>query len=62
MQVVRNVTASPKGEKPSVEKKVQENVKTDNTTLVMEGVIMIPPDYNIIDAVPFKLIGTVPDM
>lgn len=27
MQVVRNVTASPKGEKPSVEKKVQENVK-----------------------------------
>ena len=25
MQVVRNVTANPKGEKPSVEKKVQEN-------------------------------------
>ena len=27
MQVVRNVTASPKGEKPSVEKKVQERTR-----------------------------------
>ena len=62
MQVVRNVTASPKGEKPSVEKKVQENVKTDNTTDGYGDRYNDTADYNIGDAVPFKLIGTVPDM
>lgn len=62
MQVVRNVTASPKGEKPSVEKKVQENVKTDNTTDGYGERYNDTADYNIGDAVPFKLIGTVPDM
>ena len=62
MQVVRNVTATPKGEKPSVEKKVQENVKTDNTTDGYGERYNDTADYNIGDAVPFKLIGTVPDM
>lgn len=62
MQVVRNVTATPKGEKPSVEKKVQENVKTDNTTGGYGDRYNDTADYNIGDAVPFKLIGTVPDM
>lgn len=62
MQVVRNVTASPKGEKPSVEKKVQENVKTDNTTGGYGDRYNDTADYSIGDAVPFKLIGTVPDM
>lgn len=62
MQVVRNVTAIPKGEKPSVEKKVQENVKTDNTTDGYGDRYNDTADYNIGDAVPFKLIGTVPDM
>ena len=62
MQVVRNVTATPKGEKPSVEKKVQENVKTDNTTGGYGDRYNDTADYNIGDPVPFKLIGTVPDM
>ena len=62
MQVVRNVTANPKGEKPSVEKKVKENVKTNNTTGGYGTQYNDTADYSIGDVVPFKLIGTVPDM
>ena len=62
MQVVRNVTANPKGEKPSVEKKVQENVKDTNTTGDYGTRYNDTADYSIGDVVPFKLIGTVPDM
>ena len=62
MEVVGNVTATPKSDKPSVEKKVQENVKTDNTTDGYGDRYNDTADYNIGDAVPFKLIGTVPDM
>lgn len=62
MQVVRNVTATPKGEKPSVEKKVKENVKTKDTTGDYGTQYNDTADYSIGDAVPFKLIGTVPDM
>ena len=62
MEVVGNVTATPKGEKPSVEKKVQENTKTENTTDVYGDKYNDTADYSIGDAVPFKLIGTVPDM
>lgn len=62
MEVVGNVTATPKGEKPSVEKKVQENVKVKNTTSIYGEKYNDTADYSIGDAVPFKLIGTVPDM
>lgn len=62
MEVVGNVTARLKGEKPSVEKKVQENVKVDNTTGNYGDKYNDTADYSIGDAVPFKLIGTVPDM
>ena len=62
MEVVKDVTAAPKGEKPSVEKKVQENVKDTNTTGDYGTRYNDTADYSIGDAVPFKLIGTVPDM
>lgn len=62
MEVVGNVTAAPKGNKPSVEKKVQENVKVENTTSIYGDKYNDTADYSIGDAVPFKLIGTVPDM
>ncbi len=62
MEVVGNVTATPKGDKPSVEKKVQENVKVNNTTGDYGDKYNDTADYSIGDAVPFKLIGTVPDM
>lgn len=62
MEVVGNVTATPKSDKPSVEKKVQENTKTANTTGVYGERYNDTADYSIGDSVPFKLIGTVPDM
>ena len=62
MKVVKDVIAAPKGEKPSVEKKVQENVKDTNTTGNYGTRYNDTADYSIGDAVPFKLIGTVPDM
>ena len=60
MEVVGNVTATPKSDKPSVEKKVQENTKTANTTGVYGERYNDTADYSIGDSVPFKLIGTVP--
>lgn len=62
VKVAENITIDPKSDKPSVEKKVQENVKTENTTGGYGDRYNDTADYNIGDAVPFKLIGTVPDM
>ena len=62
VKVAENITIDPKSDKPSVEKKFQENVKTDNTTDGYGDRYNDTADYNIGDAVPFKLIGTVPDM
>ena len=60
MQVVKDVDVTPKGEKPSVEKKVKENQKYGDGGYGA-GYNDVA-DYNIGDTVPFKLIGTVPDM
>lgn len=61
VEVVDNVTISPKSDKPSVEKKVKENVKY-NVDGGYGTQYNDTADYSIGDAVPFKLIGTVPDM
>ncbi|MDD6324897.1 MAG: SpaH/EbpB family LPXTG-anchored major pilin [Lachnospiraceae bacterium] len=61
MQVVKNVEVEPKGDKPSVEKKVKENVKGVTGNEYGDGYNDVA-DYNIGDAVPFHLIGRVPDM
>lgn len=61
MKVVGNVTATPKGEKPSVEKKVEENTKYTEDGGYGAKYNDVA-DYNIGDSVPFHLIGTVPDM
>lgn len=51
LQVVGNITIRAKTDAPTVEKKVQEG-----------GADKDAADYNIGDAVPFRLIGSVPDM
>ena len=56
------ITITAKVDKPSVEKKVQENVKTDNTTGNYGDRYNDTADYNIGDNVPFRLYGTVIDM
>lgn len=56
------VTPEAKTDKPSVEKKVKENNKIENTTGDFGTQYNDVADYNIGDEVPFKLIGTVPDM
>ena len=61
MKVVGNVTAEPKGEKPSVEKKVEENTKYDSDGGYGKKYNDVA-DYNIGSKVPFKLIGSIPDM
>lgn len=62
LKVVGNVEVTPKTDTPSVEKKVKEN----STKYSSDGGYGIGyndvADYNIGDAVPFKLIGTVPNM
>lgn len=55
------VTIKAKGEYPTVEKKVKENTKYTSDGGYGAG-YNDTADYNIGDAVPFKLIGTVPDM
>lgn len=62
VKIVKDVTIAPKSEKPSVEKKVQENVKTENTTGEYGDKYNDTADYNIGDAVPFRLYGKVIDM
>ncbi len=60
LQVTTDVTIGNKTDKPSVEKKVKENTKASTETTYGEGYNDVA-DYNIGDAVPFKLIATVPD-
>lgn len=59
--VVNDVTVNPKTGYPTVEKKVKENVKYNQDGGYGEH-YNDTADYNIGDAVPFKLIGTIPDM
>lgn len=61
VQVVGSATVESKHSFPTVEKKVKENVKTIADTSYGDGYNDVA-DYNIGDAVPFHLIGTVPDM
>lgn len=61
LQVTGNVSITQKTDRPSVEKKVLEN----NQYTLDEGFgagYNDVADYNMGDAVPFHLIGTVPDM
>lgn len=60
LQVVGSIDIQVKTDAPSVEKKVQEDDKCDDIAYG-EGYNDVA-DYNIGDQVPFKLIGTVPDM
>lgn len=55
------VTIQAKGEYPTVEKKVKENIKYTSDDSYGTG-YNDTADYNIGDSIPFKLIGTVPDM
>lgn len=62
VEVAGKVSFQPKTDYPTVEKKVQENSKTDGTTGGYGEKYNDVADYSIGDAVPFKLIGSVPDM
>lgn len=57
----KTVTIKAKGEYPTVEKKVKENIKFTTDDGYGAG-YNDTADYNIGDSIPFKLIGTVPDM
>lgn len=61
--VAGDSSISPKASYPTVEKKVYENVKEANDTATNETDKKWNDvaDYNIGDAVPFKLYGTMPD-
>lgn len=62
VEVAGNVNFRPKTDYPTVEKKVQENSKTNGTTGEYGGKYNDVADYSIGDSVPFKLIGSVPNM
>ena len=62
VEVAGNVSFQPKTDYPTVEKKVQENSKTNGTTGDYGERYNDVADYSIGDAVPFKLIGSIPDM
>lgn len=62
VEVAGNVNFKPKTDYPTVEKKVQENSKATGTTGDYGERYNDVADYSIGDAVPFKLIGSVPDM
>ncbi len=59
------ITITPKKDKPTVEKKVKENVKDVTGTPINDASTTEKwndvADYNIGDSVPFKLYGTLPD-
>lgn len=59
LQVVENVSATPKASTPTVEKKVKENDQYTADGGYGAGYNDVA-DYNIGDSVPFKLIGTLP--
>ncbi len=62
LQVVgERITIGLKTDAPSVEKKVYENTKYNNNADYGQGFNDVA-DYNMGDAVPFHLIGTVPNM
>lgn len=61
LQVVGNINITAKTDAPTVEKKVKENVKYNQDGGYGTGYNDVA-DYNIGDSVPFKLIGSVPDM
>ena len=62
VEVAGKVSFQPKTDYPTVEKKVQENSKTNDTTGDYGGKYNDVADYSIGDSVPFKLIGSVPNM
>lgn len=63
LQVTDTITISDKTSQPTVEKKVKENTKYQDSTENTYGTgYNDVADYSIGDAVPFHLIGTVPDM
>ncbi len=62
VEVAGNVNFKPKTDYPTVEKKVKENSKETGTTGDYGEKYNDVADYSIGDAVPFKLIGSVPDM
>lgn len=62
LKVVGNVDASLKVDYPTVEKKVKENSNKFDADGGYGAGYNDVADYNIGDQVPFKLIGTVPDM
>ncbi len=60
------VTVDPKGNYPTMEKKIKENVKSTNAQYQMDKYTAPEKyndvaDWNISDDVPFQLIGTLPD-
>lgn len=59
LQVVKDAEVAPKGTVPTVEKKVLENAKYEQDGGYGTGYNDVA-DYNIGDAVPFELIGTLP--
>ena len=59
LKVVQNTTVTPKSYVPTVEKKVQEDDKYTQDGGYGNGYNDVA-DWNIGDAVPFKLIGTLP--
>lgn len=61
LELVQNTTVQPKSDVPSVEKKVQEDDKYKQDDGYGAGYNDVA-DWNIGDAVPFKLIGTIPEM
>lgn len=61
LQVTDTITIDVKTDKPTVEKKVQEDDKYNQDGGYGNGYNDVA-DYNMGDAVPFKLIGSVPDM
>lgn len=62
VEVAGNVNFKPKTDYPTVEKKVKENSKETGTTVDYGEKYNDVADYSIGDAVPFKLVGSVPDM
>ena len=62
VEVAGKVSFQPKTDYPTVEKKVQENSKATGTTGDYGERYNDVADYSIGDAVPFKLIGSVPNM
>ena len=61
LKLVKDTEVTPKSDVPSVEKKVQEDDKYNKDDGYGQGYNDVA-DWNIGDAVPFKLIGTIPEM